>query len=222
MSHIRVTRTILFTALAASMLMLLPSSAMAAEHIGFGIGFYGPVYPYGYWGPWGYPYAYGPYGYPLPYAYGPYGYYGRPLGEVHIKTPVADAQIYINGSYAGLAHDLKKFYLAPGTYNVEQRIGQDVQRERIYVVANRSLKLEFGRAGTPSPAPMPPSPPEAAQPQGYNAPYGAPPYGAPQPNSAPPQPNAAPQPAPEEQQQQPPAAEPAPQSAPAPEGQVQQ
>lgn len=223
----RVTRTILLTALAASLLMLLPSSAVAAQRIGIGFGFYGPVSPWGYWGPWGWPY--GPY--PV------YGYYGRPMGRVQIKTPVDDAQIFINGSYAGLAHDLKKFYLTPGTYNIEQHIGRDVQRQRIFVVADRNIKLEFGKAGTPSPAPMP-LPPEAAQPVPqpmYNSPYGAPPpygpppppYGEQPPYGAPPQPYAAPrqqQPnaAPPQQQQAPdaaPAPESAPQSAPAPESQ---
>ena len=100
-----------------------------------------------------------------PYAYGPYGYYGRPLGEVHLKTPDSHAQIYINGAYAGQAHDLKKFYLAPGTYKIEQRIGTDVQRQRIDVTADRKLNLEFGKAGTPSPPPTqrrPPPPPGPA------------------------------------------------------------
>jgi hypothetical protein len=149
MSHIRISRTILLAALAASLLLLLPAAASA--RVGVGIGFYGGPYgywggPYGYWGPWGYPY----YGYP-------YGYYGGPpVGEVHIKSPDSDAQIYINGSFAGRAHDLKHIYLAAGTYNIEQRIGADRQRQRIYVVANRSVKIEFGKPGTPSPQPLPP------------------------------------------------------------------
>ena len=125
MLHTRFSRTIAFAALAASLMLLLPASAAARERIGVGIGFYGGYYggPFG-WGPYGYPYGYAPYGY-APYA--PYGYYrgyngGRPMGEVHIKTPNSKAQIYINGSFAGRAHDLKRFYLVPGTYNIEQRI----------------------------------------------------------------------------------------------------
>jgi hypothetical protein len=168
MSHIRVSRTILLATLAASLMLLLPATASA--RVGIGIGFYGG--PYGYWGgPWGYPYAYGPYGYPYgPYGYGGYG--GRPLGEVHIKSPISDAEIYINGSFAGRAHDLKRFYLAPGTYKIEQRIGADVQKQRIYVVGYRSLKIEFGKPGTPSPQPMPRpdanAPPPASAPPAQN------------------------------------------------------
>ena len=175
MSHIRLSRVILFAALA--MAMILPASAAARVRFGVGVGFYG--YPYAY-GPWGYPYygyvPYGPYGY-APYGYG-YGYgYGRPLGEVHIKSPNPDAQIYINGAYAGRAHDLKTVYLVPGTYNIEQRIGSDVQKERLYVLANRSLRLEFDKPGThPIPPPdadhQPGPPPE--EPDADSAPQPAP------------------------------------------------
>jgi hypothetical protein len=153
MTRIRIYRTILLATLVASLMLLLPATASA--RVGVGIGFYGGPYgyyggPYGYYGgPYGYPYAYGAYGYP----YGPYG--GRPLGEVHIKSPEHDAEIYINGSFAGHAHDLKHIYLAPGRYNIEQRIGNDVQKQRIYVVAYRRVKIEFGKPGTPSPQPLP-------------------------------------------------------------------
>lgn len=169
MLHKRFTRAILFGVLATSLLLVLPSAAFAGPRIG--VGFYGGGYWGGpYWGPWG--------GWGYPYAYGPYGYYaGRPLGEVHIKSPDNDAQIYINGAFAGRAHDLKRFYLVPGTYNLEQRIGSDVQKVRVYVIANRSLKVEFDKPGVvhnqpPAPAPQaapapprPDAPPVPAPPQ---------------------------------------------------------
>ncbi|HVJ04219.1 MAG TPA: hypothetical protein VM578_00955 [Candidatus Saccharimonadales bacterium] len=189
MSHIRFSRAVVLAALAVA--LILPASAAARTHVGVGVGFYGG-YPYGY-GPWGY----GPWGYPYyayPYAYAPYGYggyYGRPMGEVHIKSPDSDARIYINGAFAGRAHDLKTIYLAPGTYNIEQRIGSDVQKERLYVLANRSLKIEFDRPGTHSTAPSAgtpsydgPPPPDAnrrpAGPESTPAPQTAP---APEPQS---------------------------------------
>ncbi len=155
--------------------MMMPVSASAG--IGFGIGFFGPVYPWGY----GY-YPYGPYGYYAPYGY--YGSPGRPVGEVRIKSPDPDAQILINGAMAGRARDLKRFYLFPGTYNVEQHIGNDVQKQRVYVIAHRSLRIEFGKPGTPSPqvAPLPPAP--QASPDAEMAPQPAPPplQGPPPPN----------------------------------------
>lgn len=172
MSYKQVSRAIVFAALVASLLVIMPSPA-AAQRVG--IGFYG-----GYWGPgpfWG-PVGWGYY---PGYAYGPYGYGGRPIGEVKIKSPDSHAQIYINGSLAGQAHDLKRFYLAPGTYNIEQRIGSDVQKARVYVVANRSLKIEFEKPGVAHNQPYvfpptPPPPPPAREP----APPVPPPPPAPQ------------------------------------------
>ena len=147
MTYLRKHWTVALVLLVASLVLLLPATAAARVHVGVGVGFWGPVYPayYGYWRP--YPY-WGPYygGYYAPYYGGYYGYH-RQLGEVKIKSPEPDARIYINGSLAGRAHDLKKFYLKPGTYDIEQRIDNDVQSERVYVLADRTLKIEFGHAG---------------------------------------------------------------------------
>jgi hypothetical protein len=164
MSPMRTSRIIVFAVLAVCFTLILPGAAFAGPRVGIGVGFgYGPFYPYGFYGPWGSPY----------YGYAPYGPYGRPLGEVHIKAKQPDAQIFINGSYAGRAHDLKHFYLVPGTYYIEQRIGNDVQKERIYVLADRNVTLDFGRPAAPSSTapsgaprpeanPQPPPPPPDA------------------------------------------------------------
>ena len=172
MTSIRKHRTILLATLVASVLRLRPAMASAHVGVGIGFGFWGPpVYPYGYWGypgygwgPYGYPYP-GPYGYPYGGYYGGYGGpgYGHPLGQVKIKSPEPDAEIYINGSLAGRAHDLKHFYLRPGTYKIEQRFRGDVQRQRVYVLANRTVKIEFGPPGEHE-APPPPPPPEGEAP----------------------------------------------------------
>jgi hypothetical protein len=189
MSHIRFSRALVFAALAVA--LILPASAAARTRIGVGVGFYGG-YPYGGYGPWGY----GPWGYPYygGYGYAPYGYggyYGRPMGEVHIKSPDSNAMIYINGAFAGCAHDLKTIYLAPGTYNIEQRIGSDVQKERLYVLANRSLKVEFDKPGTHAAVPPagardrgPERIPDNAPPPDMNQ-QPAPPAPGPESNSAP-------------------------------------
>jgi hypothetical protein len=164
----RISRGIVFTILAACVLLIVPAPASAQRVF---VGFGGPYWGGPYWGPYGW-------GYPA-YAYGPYGYGVRPLGEVRLKSPTADAQIFINGSLAGRAHDLKKFYLAPGTYNLEQRAGSDVQKIKVYVLANRTVKIEFDKPGVPhnpvsaqppasaeapaaAPAPLPPPPPPPA------------------------------------------------------------
>jgi hypothetical protein len=201
MSHIRFSRMMLFAALAAS--LILPASAAARQRFGIGIGYYGgyggyyggPFYPYGYG------YGYGPYGGSGYAPYGGYGYYpGRPLGEVHIKSPDPKAQIYINGAFAGQAHDLKTLYLAPGTYNIELRIGTDVQKERVYVLASRSLKLEFDKPGVThnrAPNAAPDAAPDAApNPRPEAIPQPAPEQARPEANIAP-QPTPAPAPLPE-------------------------
>lgn len=191
MSRSRISRVIVFAALAVCFLLTVPTPA-AAQRVGIGIGFYGggPFYPYGYYGPWGYP-SYGYAGYDGPYGYGPYG---RPMGEVHIKSPNSDAQIFVNGSFAGRARDLKRFYLAPGTYNIEQRIGNDVQRERVYVLANRNVTVEFGKPGTAPPVAAPHAPSNAApNPPPYSAPA---PEANPQPQSMPQPPQSMPPPPP--------------------------
>ncbi len=98
--------------MAAALLMLIPTSASAAGrrfvggHVFIGGGYWGP----GYWGPyWG----------PGPYYWGP-AYYGyQNSGEVKLDTKVKDAQVFINGAYAGTTQEDKKMHLRPGTYNFE-------------------------------------------------------------------------------------------------------
>ena len=99
-------------------------------------GFVGGGRPY-FYGGW-----YGPYWGPY---WGPYGgyYYGRPnTGEVKVDTKVKDAQVFIDGAYAGTTHENKSMYLRPGSYNIEIReAGRTQFTERVYVVAGKTLHL---------------------------------------------------------------------------------
>ena len=125
----------LLTILAAALLTLAPMSASAAVR-GFvvvGRPYYGGGWYAPYWGPyWGWG---GP-------AYGSY-YYGHPnAGEVKLDTKVKDAQVFINGAYAGTTHQNKTMYLRPGSYNIEIREGSRTQfAQRVYVVAGKKLHL---------------------------------------------------------------------------------
>jgi hypothetical protein len=93
---------------------------------GFSIGFgFGYGYPaYGYAG-YGYPaYGYPAYGYPYPYpAYG-YPYY-RPYGGVRIDVPQRDAEVYLDGYFAGAVDNydgnLQQLNLEPGPHKLEIR-----------------------------------------------------------------------------------------------------
>ena len=115
--------------LATALMTLAPMSAPAAVR-GFVVGrpyyggFYGP-----FWGPY-----WGP-------AYG--GYYAHPnAGEVKLDTKVKDAQVFINGAYAGTTHQNKSMYLRPGSYNIEiKQAGATHFAEHVYVVSGKTLKL---------------------------------------------------------------------------------
>jgi len=95
----------------------------------YGGGFYGGFYS-PFWGPyWGPAWA-GPY-----YAY-------PNSGELKLDTKVKDAQVFINGSYAGTTHENKTMRLRPGSYNIEIREGgQTPFAEKVYVEAGRTLHL---------------------------------------------------------------------------------
>jgi len=116
--------------LAVALMTLAPVSAPAAVRVFVG----GPVvYGGGYapfWGPY-----WGPYGY--------YGYRAYPnSGEVKLDTKVKDAQVFINGAYAGTTHENRTMHLRPGNYNIEIREnGQTPFAQKVYVAAGQTLHL---------------------------------------------------------------------------------
>jgi hypothetical protein len=108
--------------------LILPASARM-HPVRVGVGF-GPAF-----GPWGY-------GYP-PYVYGGYGWGGHPnSGQVKIETDVRDAEVLINGAYAGTVRSLKSMWLREGSYNLEIRSpGRARYAERIYVLTGKTLHV---------------------------------------------------------------------------------
>jgi hypothetical protein len=101
---------------------------------GLSIGFYGRYgYPYGYGSPYyGYPYGYS-YGgyYPAGYGYGGYGYggsggyRGSAYGAVRIEGAVRNAEVYVDGYYAGIVDDFdgafQRLELESGAHEIEIR-----------------------------------------------------------------------------------------------------
>ena len=118
--------------LAAAVVTIAPMNASAAVR-----GFVVVGRPY-YYGGWYAPY-WGPYWGP---GWGGY-YYGHPnAGEVKLDTKVKDAQVFINGAFAGTTHQNKSMYLRPGSYNIEIReFGRTQYAQKVYVVAGKTLKL---------------------------------------------------------------------------------
>jgi hypothetical protein len=115
--------------LAVVLMTMAPISASAAFRGMVVVG--GPVYggwyaPYwgSYWGPY----------------YG-YGYYPN-SGEVKLDTKVKDAQVFINGAFAGTTHDNRTMHLRPGSYHIEIREnGQTPFAQQVYVAAGKTLHL---------------------------------------------------------------------------------
>lgn len=119
--------------LALASAFLAPMSASAAVRV---IVRGGPVFRGGFYTPYWGPY-WGSY-------WGPSGYYGYfpNSGEVKLDTKIKDAQVFINGAYAGTTHDNKTMHLRPGSYNIEIREnGQTPFAEKVYVAAGKTLHL---------------------------------------------------------------------------------
>ena len=117
--------------LAAAVMSLAPMTASAGVRVGvafggpvyYGPGFYSPFWA-GYWGP-------GPYS-AYPYA-----------GQVKLDTKVKDAQVFINGAYAGTTKDNKTMHLRPGSYNIEIREGgQSAFKQQVYVASGKTIHLQ--------------------------------------------------------------------------------
>jgi hypothetical protein len=121
--------------IASAALMLLPLTAAARIGIFVGPGFA----PMGWYG---YGYGYGPF-----YGSYPYGaYYGVPnVGHVKLDTKVKNAQVFVDGAYAGTSGKLKTMWMRPGTYTIELRApGGEHFTEKIYVAAGKTVNVEPG------------------------------------------------------------------------------
>lgn len=96
---------------------------------GFGSRFHDPFWYGGSY--WGYP---------------GYGYAARSnMGEVKIKTPLKDAEVLIDGAYAGTTGERKKMWLRAGAHNIEIRAaGYEPFRRRIYVLSDKTVTITPG------------------------------------------------------------------------------
>jgi hypothetical protein len=61
---------------------------------------------------------------------------------VKFDTSVKDAEVYIDGAYAGTVGKLKTMYLRPGSYDIEVRApGRTQFDKKVYVAAGKTLHL---------------------------------------------------------------------------------
>ena len=105
-----------------------------------------PYYAY-YW-PWYDRAFYSPfYGFYSPFWFHPGWYtgfaYGTGMGEIKLRSNVADADVFLDNGFAGKAKDLKTMWLDPGAYNLRIEAGTHAPYElRIYVLSGKTLKID--------------------------------------------------------------------------------
>lgn len=115
--------------------------------ISVGAGYFsGPLfYPYGPYG-W-YPYYSAAFWDPFWGTYSSFAYlpnlaYGHDKGEVRLATDPKQAEVYIDGAYAGTADHLKSMWLDPGAYDLSvSYTGRESFHQRIYILTGKSLKI---------------------------------------------------------------------------------
>ena len=126
---------------------LSPASAgvrLGTVSVGAGYGYYsGPVWP-GYYPP----FFYDPFYYPwIGYSFFPSPVYLVPQpdkGQVSLQGSYDNSEVYLDNAYAGTAATLKKFWLAPGVYDLEVRPkDQTPKKKRIYVLTGKTLKVSL-------------------------------------------------------------------------------
>lgn len=119
--------------------------------------FFGPFGPYGFY-PYGF--AYSPFFYDSFYSpfYPPYtgGFaYGPDKGEVKLNANPKNAQVFLDGAYAGTAGHLKNMWLTSGAYNLSVSApGREDFQQRIYVLSGKSLKIDAKLGPGKSPKPQ--------------------------------------------------------------------
>jgi hypothetical protein len=135
------------------------------------VGGYYPYYPYyanPYWfgDPW-----YGGYAYPWR-PYGPFGYYGYPEGSIRFEVTPRDAEVYIDGYYAGTVDDFdgafQRLRVEPGEHDIEiYKEGFRPFRQKVYLTPDRTFRIRqplapLAQGEQPEPRPQPLNPPSQA------------------------------------------------------------
>jgi hypothetical protein len=136
-----------------------------------GGGYYANPFFYDPWFGYGYP-PFGPY---------PYRYYGYAEASVHIEVTPKNAEVYIDGYYAGVVDDFdgafQRLRVEPGEHEIEiYADGHRPFRQKVYLAADRTFKIKqalqplaAGEQGEPRPQPSAPQL-QPGQPQTQQAP----------------------------------------------------
>ena len=149
----------LLTGMLVAGITLWPSSASAQ-------GFRGRIVVRG---GFGYsPFFYDPFWGPYPY-YGAYPVVVAPSGEVRVLATPKQAEVYVDGSYAGIVDDfdgiLQRLHVTPGGHAITLHLeGYRTVTQNIYVTPDSTFKLRLtmdrlapGESSVPPPLPARPS-----------------------------------------------------------------
>jgi hypothetical protein len=204
--------------LAVVMIFAMTGSAEAQRRVGRVVvaprvvvvgGYYRPYFYDPFWfDPWygynfGYQYPWGPYPYP------PYRVYrADPGASMRIEVKPKEAEVYVDGFYAGIVDDFngvfQRLSVTPGEHDITLYLdGYRTVHQKVYVTPRKTVSLKYSMerlaAGEqPEPRPQPTEPPPGSQtagprpgetpPMPQEPPPGRPPRrGMPPPQSLPPQ-----------------------------------
>jgi hypothetical protein len=97
--------------------------------------FYDPWYPYDYW-------------YPSPYYYGPRNYYYDDTASVRIEGTPRQAEVFVDGYYAGIVDDFdgtfQRLNVEPGEHDLQLFLpGHRPFNQRVYVQPRTTFRLRF-------------------------------------------------------------------------------
>jgi hypothetical protein len=122
--------------------------------------FWGPYYPW-----YGYPYGYG------------YDYSAAAIGDVRTEVKPKDAQVYVDGYFAGVADDFdgtfQRLHVAPGGHTITFYLDNyRTVTQNVYVRPDSTAKLKItmeklapGQTSEPVPQPTTPAPNDGSAPQ---------------------------------------------------------
>ena len=129
------------------------------------------VDPYWLYDPWfgyGYPYPIG--GYPYPYRY-----YNDPGGSVRVEVKPNNAEVYVDGYYAGIVDDFdgtfQRLRVPPGEHEIALHLdGYRGVRQKVYLRPAHTFRLKstmekLPAGEQPEARPQPVNPPQAGAPQ---------------------------------------------------------
>jgi len=153
-----------FSLLVAVLICTCSATAQAQPFRHGGFGFRAGIYEPRFWGPY-----YGPFWGPYYHSYGVYPFLAvHPTADVRVEAVPKQAEVFIDGYYAGVASDFggtfKRLHTTPGGHAITLFLpGYRTVTESIYVRPDSTFKMnermdKLGAAEVSTPPPSPISP----------------------------------------------------------------